>query len=53
MPVDALPAGLAATEDEIPRDKDPEKSRHESDPFQPNQHKELLATRFRHFVRRR
>src|SRR5438093_11091075 len=34
LPLDALPAGLAATEDEIPHDKDHENSRHGNDPLQ-------------------
>ena len=38
----------AATEDEIPHDKDPEHSRCENDPLQPIQHRELLTTRFDH-----
>jgi hypothetical protein len=46
-------AGLAATEDEIPHEKDPENSRRENDPLQHIQHKELPATRFVHFFRRR
>jgi len=44
---------LAAPEDEIPHDKDPEHSRRENDPLQHIQHKELPAIRFVHFVRRR
>jgi len=50
MPAHELPAaGLAATEDEIPHDKDPEHSRCENDPLQPIQHRELLTTRFDHY----
>ena len=34
---------LAATEDEIPHDKDPENSQRQNDPLQPIQHRELLT----------
>ena len=49
LPAHELPAvGLAATEDEIPHDKDPENSRRKKNPLQPIQHRELPTTRFDH-----
>ena len=47
----AVAVGVAATEDEIPHDKDPENSRRKNDPLQPIQHRELLTTRFDHSFR--
>ena len=44
---------FGCTEDEIPHDKDPENSRHENDPLQHIQHKELRRTRFVHLFTRR
>jgi hypothetical protein len=52
LPAHELPAvGLAAAEDEISRDKNPENSRRKNDPFQPIQHRELLTTILAHHFR--